>query len=162
VGDTHTDHQFHNLGVGVVNGEMPRAVVGRFGSQPLGHKNPVDNGAFKTPSLRALLATKPYMHDGSEDTLEAVVDFYDRGGNANEFLDAKMRDVEAERQYMVARANGTEYVGPKVFLCGPNQKPIAPFELKLTADEKKNLILFLRSLEGDEIPAIISDPDKGL
>lgn len=39
-----------------------------------------DRYAFKTPSLRNVAHSAPYMHDGSLDTLETVIDFYDRGG----------------------------------------------------------------------------------
>jgi hypothetical protein len=39
------------------------------------------NGAFKTPSLRNVELTGPYMHNGSMSTLEQVVEFYNRGGN---------------------------------------------------------------------------------
>lgn len=42
--------------------------------------DPADRFAFKTPSLRNVAQTAPYMHDGSLATLESVVDFYDRGG----------------------------------------------------------------------------------
>lgn len=42
--------------------------------------NPADRHAFRTPSLRDVARTSPYMHDGSLPTLEAVVDFYARGG----------------------------------------------------------------------------------
>src|SRR5262249_3504669 len=87
VGDNFTDNQFHNLGVGVKDGKLPEGAVGRFGAQATGAKDPDQFGAFKTPTLRGLLSTAPYMHDGSEKTLEAVVEFYVRGGNANEFLD---------------------------------------------------------------------------
>ncbi len=41
---------------------------------------PADRYAFKTPTLRNVSRTAPYMHDGSLATLDAVVDFYDRGG----------------------------------------------------------------------------------
>lgn len=43
-------------------------------------KNPKDVGKFRTPSLRELKYTAPYMHDGTLYTLDEVVDFYDRGG----------------------------------------------------------------------------------
>ncbi|MGR9053940.1 MAG: cytochrome-c peroxidase, partial [Gammaproteobacteria bacterium] len=46
-----------------------------------------DIGRFKTPSLRNVALTAPYMHDGSMKTLEAVVDYYDKGGDKNRFLD---------------------------------------------------------------------------
>ena len=49
-----------------------------------------DRGAFKTPTLREVARTAPYMHDGSLATLEDVVDFYDRGGNRNAFLDPEL------------------------------------------------------------------------
>ena len=50
-------------------------------------KNPEDIGAFKTPTLRDVGKTAPYMHDGSIATLEEVVEYYDRGGRANPNLD---------------------------------------------------------------------------
>ena len=46
-----------------------------------------DGGRFKTPSLRNVALTAPYMHDGSIATLEEVVEFYDRDGDANPNLD---------------------------------------------------------------------------
>lgn len=42
--------------------------------------DPADRFAFKTPTLRNVAHSAPYMHDGSLATLEAVIDFYDRGG----------------------------------------------------------------------------------
>jgi cytochrome c peroxidase len=45
-------------------------------------KNPKDIGAFRTPSLRELKYTAPYMHNGVFATLEEVVDFYNAGGGA--------------------------------------------------------------------------------
>jgi cytochrome c peroxidase len=50
-------------------------------------------GAFKTPQLRNVALTAPYMHDGSEATLGDVVEFYDRGGNPNPWLDGTMRPL---------------------------------------------------------------------
>ena len=49
-----------------------------------------DRGAFKTPTLRNVAETAPYMHDGSMATLAEVLDFYDRGGEPNPWLDEKM------------------------------------------------------------------------
>ncbi|MEO8361900.1 MAG: hypothetical protein ABI672_17835 [Vicinamibacteria bacterium] len=46
-----------------------------------------DLGAFKTPGLRDIALTAPYMHDGSEETLISVVEFYNRGGEPNPYLD---------------------------------------------------------------------------
>ena len=46
-----------------------------------------DMGKFKTPTLRNIALTAPYMHDGSIKTLEEVVEYYDQGGEKNRFLD---------------------------------------------------------------------------
>lgn len=56
-------------------------------------KQPTDIGAFKTPTLRDIELTTPYMHNGSEKTLIDVVRFYNRGGNANENLDQRLRPL---------------------------------------------------------------------
>lgn len=160
VGDNFTDNTFHNLGVGVKDGKLPAGTLGRFGAQPTGEKDPRLVGAFKTPTLRHLLGTAPYMHNGSERTLEEVVDFYDRGGNANEYLDPALRDYEAEKACLQARADNKEYKGPKVFLFGEDRRPVVPLELKLTPQEKKDLVLFLRALQGDPADPIVADPEK--
>ena len=83
-GSNLTDEDFHNTGVSW--GHRPydagRAVVTGV---------PRDTGKFKTPTLREVERTAPYMHDGSIATLEEVVDFYDRGGNDNPFRDNDLR-----------------------------------------------------------------------
>jgi cytochrome c peroxidase len=50
-------------------------------------------GAFKTPTLRQVSETAPYMHDGSLRTLPEVIDFYDRGGQPNPILDSRLRPL---------------------------------------------------------------------
>jgi len=50
-----------------------------------------DIGAFKTPTLRNIAATAPYMHDGSLPTLWDVMDHYNKGGVANPYLDGGMQ-----------------------------------------------------------------------
>jgi len=155
-GDNFTDNTFHNLGVGVKDGKIPASAIGRYEAQPSGHKNPDLYGAFKTPTLRHLLETAPYMHDGSEKTLEEVVEFYEKGGNPNPYLDIKMRDEDAEREWYKAKAEGRDYTGPKAYVY--NGKPIVPLRLGLTAKEKRDLVLFLRALQGDPLPAIVADP----
>ncbi len=80
------DNNFHNLGVGM-NKTNPD--LGRYGVT--GKEK--DKGAFKTPTLRNIALTAPYMHDGSERTLEAVVEFYDRGGTKNPYLDGAMQPL---------------------------------------------------------------------
>jgi cytochrome c peroxidase len=102
--------------------------------------------------LRGLLSTGPYMHDGSEKTLEQVVDFYDKGGNANEFLDVRMRDIPAEQAYLRGEKK------PDVQLFGVDRRPIIPLKLNLTPDEKKDLVLFMRALQGDPIDPMVADP----
>jgi len=63
--------------------------LGRF----LVTKKREDIGAFKTPFLRDVLLTAPYMHDGSLETLWDVVEFFNKGGEANPFLDAQMKPL---------------------------------------------------------------------
>ncbi len=117
IGFNFTDDKYHNLGVGyhADNGKFDD--LGRFVIAPIGDKQPSDVGAFKTPTLRDIERTFPYMHDGSMKTLEEVVDHYDKGGNANPHLDKDM------------------------------------LPLKLTAEEKKDLIEFMKALTG-EMPKV--------
>ena len=61
--------------------------LGRF----LVTKQENDIGAFKTPTLRNVGVTGPFMHDGSQATLWDVVDHYNKGGTANPFLDGGMQ-----------------------------------------------------------------------
>ncbi len=158
-GDTYTDHGFHNLGIGAKDGELPLGEFGRFVRLPTGHKDMALVGAFKTPGVRGLLWTAPYMHNGEEKTLEAVVDFYDRGGNVNAWLDEKMRDTTAESAYIKDRAAGKP-VDPNVKTYGPTKKPIIPLKLNLSAQEKADLVLFLKSLNGEPLDPLVSDPTK--
>jgi cytochrome c peroxidase len=79
-----TDHQFRNTGVSWGSGDTGRYAVA-------GHDD--DRGAFKVPSLRNVAATAPYMHDGSLATLDDVIDFYDRGGGANPYLDDEIQPL---------------------------------------------------------------------
>ena len=65
----------------------------------------IDGGAFKTPTLREVARTAPYMHDGSLATLEDVIDFYDRGGRPNPHLDKEIRPLhltDSEKQALIA------------------------------------------------------------
>jgi cytochrome c peroxidase len=110
-----TANSYHNIGVGA---DKPNPDVGRFEVT----KNPADWGAFKTPTLREIARTAPYMHDGSVATLEAVVDYYDKGGTPNKNLDERM-------------------------------KP-----LKLTAEEKKDLVEFMKALSGEGWQAKLVPP----
>jgi cytochrome c peroxidase len=84
-----SDGKFHNIGVGV-NGEGDLTDLGRYNET----KVESDKGAFKTPTLRHIAKTAPYMHDGSEKTLKAVVDFYAGGGNSNPYLDKDIKEIK--------------------------------------------------------------------
>jgi cytochrome c peroxidase len=95
VGPNFTDEKFHNTGAGA--GADPGRVV------VTGRES--DRAAFKTPSLRDCARTPPYMHDGSLATLEAVIDFYDRGGRSNPNLDPEIRPLHltaAEKSALAA------------------------------------------------------------
>ena len=101
-----TDGSFHDVGTGQEND------IGRARLFP----NAVElHYAFKVPTLRDVERRAPYMHDGSEPSLEAVVDLYDRGG--------------------VDRPSRSELVKP----------------LGLTAQEKADLVAFLKTLTGEPV-----------
>jgi cytochrome c peroxidase len=107
-GPNFSDNSYHNVGIGMdqKKPDPGRVVVSRLEG---------DRGAFKTPTLREIARTAPYMHDGSLKTLEDVVEHYIKGGIANDYLDEDL------------------------------------FPLRLTADDKKDLVTFL--VEG------LSSPD---
>ncbi len=105
-----TDERFHNLGVGM---DAPSPDLGRF----LVTGKDEDRGAFKTPTLRDVARTAPYMHDGSLPTLAEVVDFYDRGGTPNPWLDPDMAPLGltvAERAALVAFLEALDGATPVV------------------------------------------------
>ncbi len=117
-GFNFTDEGFHNLGVGWETKKKELRDTGRFQVT----KEEKDKGAFKTPTLRNITETAPYMHDGSQKTLEEVVEYYNKGGESNPFLD-------------------------------PQMKPLG-----LTAEEKKDLIEFLRALTGEIAADATAEP----
>lgn len=110
-GANFTDEQYHNLGVGM-DAEDPD-----LGRHDVTGKEE-DRGAFKTPTMRNVVHSAPYMHDGSQKTLEEVVEWYDKGGHKNPGLSDKM-------------------------------KP-----LKLTEQEKKDLVAFMKEGLTSDFPAI--------
>lgn len=118
-----TDFKFHNIGVAAKDQNFPalaRRARGLLAASPqqqqkiidelalspgfseLGRylvtKQPKDIGAFKTPTLRDVELTAPYMHNGAEKTLLDVVNFYDKGGEANPNLDGGMRPLKLTDQ----------------------------------------------------------------
>ncbi len=90
-GPMFSDQSFHNIGVGM---NKPSPDVGRSKIT----NDPADWGRFKTPTLRNIALTYPYLHDGSEKTLADVVAFYDRGGAPNRNLDPLMLPLNLTTQ----------------------------------------------------------------
>jgi len=83
VGANLADEQYHNLGIGMSAKEPD---LGRFTET----KVEKDKGAFKTPTIRNVALSAPYMHDGSLATLEEVVEHYNKGGDKNPSLSDKI------------------------------------------------------------------------
>lgn len=82
-----TDFQFHNTGIGWDQEDID---LGRYRIT----RDKQDRGRFKTPSLRNIARTPPYMHDGRFDSLAQVVEFYVAGGFANRYLDPLIRPLD--------------------------------------------------------------------
>lgn len=84
-GFNFTNNSFHNTGLdSVITGDEGRyRVTG----------NPADIGKFKTPTLRNVALTAPYMHDGRFNTLEEVLRHYNSGGKPHPTADALMRPL---------------------------------------------------------------------
>src|SRR5205807_6154452 len=76
------DTGFFNTGVRRINDDLGiGASIGPL-NLPLSAADPAGaQGAFKTPGLRNVELTGPYMHNGGMATLQQVVEFYDRGGD---------------------------------------------------------------------------------
>ena len=81
-----TDFDYHNTGIG---SERAQPELGFW----VMSKQRSDIGKFRTPSLRSVAVTAPYMHDGRFATLDEVVDFYDRGGIPNRRLDERLHPL---------------------------------------------------------------------
>jgi cytochrome c peroxidase len=107
-----TDNGFHNNGLSLKSGDTGRGGVTGVAA---------DLGKFKTPSLRNIALTAPYMHDGRFATLEEVVDHYSSGVQRSETLD-------------------------------PNLAKHPAAGLQLTADEKADLVAFLKTLTDEPTP----------
>jgi cytochrome c peroxidase len=136
-GQLFTDNSFHNIGIGESKGPAEFGKqVGRFATVPYGLKDRKLIGAFKTPTLRNLELTKPYMHDGSMKELADVVAYYDAELTAdlNDNLDAKLlRPREGDR-------------------------PVEAIRLGLGPADRAAVELFLRSLRGNDLPPILTAP----
>jgi cytochrome c peroxidase len=91
LGFNFTDGSYANIGIGM---DRPNPDLGRFNVS--GKTD--DKGAFKTPTLREIAATAPYMHDGRYKTLEEVVDHYNKGGIKNPTLDERLKPLNLTDQ----------------------------------------------------------------
>lgn len=91
VGANLADEKYHNLGIGM---DSKTPDLGRFAVT----NEAKDKGAFKTPTIRNVASTAPYMHDGSLKTLEEVVEHYNKGGTKNEWLSDKMHPLKLTDQ----------------------------------------------------------------
>lgn len=112
------DNKFHNLGAGVklnINGETELTDLGRFKVTNVES----EKGAFKTPSLRNVALTAPYLHDGSRKNLKEVLDFYVGGGNSNPHRDKEIRPLD--------------------FLTGQEQADLMEFMNSLTGEMPPNV-----------------------
>jgi len=96
VGPNFSDEGFHNSGVAWRDGQW--LDPGRF----VVTGKEADRGAFKTPTLREIARTAPYMHNGSLATLEEVIEFYNRGGNRNPYLDPELRPLNLSAEEKAA------------------------------------------------------------
>jgi cytochrome c peroxidase len=63
-------------------------------------KNSRDWKAFRTPTLREISKTAPYMHNGYFKTLDDVIDFFDQGGGKGNRALAPLRLTDNEKRYL--------------------------------------------------------------
>jgi cytochrome c peroxidase len=84
--------EFRSVDADVI-AQVSEAIPGDLGRYEIS-QDPADRWKYKTPSLRNVALTAPYMHDGSLSTLQDVVEFYDRGGVPNETLDPRIRPLD--------------------------------------------------------------------
>lgn len=127
------DEKYHNIGVGW---DLPEPDEGRF----VVTNNDKDRGAFRTPTLRDIAHTAPYMHDGRFDTLEQVVEYYSSGVIANPYLDVEMRRSNLSFEETLELYSDDDRSETKVF---PVQK------LGLTQQDTNDLVAFMLALAGE-------------
>jgi cytochrome c peroxidase len=146
-GPFFTDQSYRNLGLEPTDGDLGRySVIDAIASDPfngagshsddtvagqafLDDVEPLTDdlqGRFRVPTVRDAARSAPYMHNGSVATLDALIDFYDAGGD------------------------GT----PDAQLAGDRDPLLVP--LGLTNDEKADLRAFIEALDGADIPAALT------
>jgi cytochrome c peroxidase len=142
-GPNFTDEKYHNLGI---DWDGVLVDLGRYRVT----NNEQEIGAFKTPTLREIAHTAPYMHNGSMATLEETMDFYNSGGIANPFLDNEMKRPNRTLEQMLDYYEKEK----KVQKGRPHEDdrgaPVEPelVKLNLTTQEQADLVAFLRALSG--------------
>ena len=110
VGANLADEKYHNLGIGM---DAKEPDLGRF----VVTKIEADKGAFKTPTIRNVALSGPYMHDGSLATLLDVVEHYNKGGTPNKWLSEKVKPLkltDAEKTDLVEFMKACSGPFPKV------------------------------------------------
>ena len=132
-GPLFTDGRFHNIGIGF-SGRSDEP-LGRIARVPVGRKDYLQMGAWKTPTLRSLSRTGPYFHDGYNDSLRSVITYHVTGGHWNSYLALELRD--------------------------PN-KPEDTRDLGLTVEEIRALELFLLALDGTAVDPIMRSWPRNL
>jgi len=113
---TLSDQSFHNLGAGM------KAANRDVGRENVSH-DPNDRGKFKTPGLRCVAMTAPYLHDGSAATLEDAIEFHNQGGEPNPNLDPLIKPLNLTKTEVQEMTTFIEA------LCGPvpmMEKPELP------------------------------------
>jgi len=110
------------------------------------------DGAFKIPTLRNVELTAPYFHNGGEDTLEEVVDFYFRGGNFRTF-DPSAEFPHPIIGYDVNRENPVEITGLGI-LQGELKNSSAGLNTGAGLDtvDRDNIVAFLKALTDPRVP----------
>lgn len=109
-GANFADEKYHNLGVGM---DADEPDLGRYAIT----KDEKDWGAFKTPTVRNVVHSAPFMHDGGLDTLLQVVEHYDKGGIPNKGLSDKVKKIgltDQEKKDLVAFMEALTGSFPKV------------------------------------------------
>ncbi len=126
--DLFTDNSYHNNGLNDDFSDKSHEFIflGRFRIS----FDSSDMGAFKTPTLRNIMLTAPYMHDGRFSTIDEVLDHYSEGIKGSPYLDEKL------------------------------QKDGKPIKFKFSPEDRKSLIAFLNSLTDQKFTTdpSISDP----
>ncbi len=125
----YTDTLFHNIGVGF-DKEKPDPGRGKIladAAAKEGKPVPADavsmTGAFKTPTLRAVVDSAPYYHDGSTARLEDAVDFLLKGGVPNPNLDPKLKPKSLSEKERAALLAFLRSLTPPA---RPNERPALP------------------------------------